>query len=205
MHPVFKTSISVLVLLLSACDLNLKQAKTPPAPQPTVARAASPPPAPAPSEPLSIPQTQVRLPQPQPIDPEAVVAPPVPPEPTPARAKKKKPGTQAPVASPAKPETVETAEAPPPTEAPAHRLEPVIPEGQRIQRIQDISARLNEVEHTLKRINAHPLTDSQKHTAEQVRNFVDQAYKAKDQGDIQKASGLADRAQLLVQDLARGR
>jgi hypothetical protein len=203
MGRVFKPSIGVLVLLLSGCDLNLKQAKTPPAPQPTVARAAPPPPVQAPTEPLSTPQTQVRLPQPQPIDPEAVVTPPVPPEPVPQRPKRRRPS--APAASPTKPETVETAEAPPPTEAPAHRLEPVIPEGQRIQRMEEISARLKEVEQTLKRVNAGPLNDAQKHTAEQIRNFADQAYKAKDQGDIQKASGLADRAQLLLQDLARGR
>jgi hypothetical protein len=203
MRPVCKTSIGVLVLLLSACELKLKQAKTPPAPQSTVARAAPPPPAPAPAEPLSTPQTQVRLPQPQPIDPEAVVTPPVPPEPVPQRPKRRRPSV--PAASPTKPETVETAEAPLPTEAPAHRLEPVIPEGQRLQRIQDISARLKEVEQTLTRVTARPMDESQKHTAEQVRNFVAQAYQAKDQGDIQKASGLADRAQLLVQDLTRAR
>jgi len=201
MRPVFKTLIGVLVLLLCACELKVKQAKTPPAPQPTVAK-AEPPSAPVPAEPLSIAQTQVRLPQPQPIDPEAVVTPPTPPEPTPPRPKRHRPS--APATSPAKPETVETAEAPP-TEAPPHRLEPVIPENQRIQRMEEISARLKEVEQTLTRVIARPMNDSQKRTVEQIRNFVAQAYKAKDQGDIQKASGLADRVQLLVQDLTRDR
>jgi hypothetical protein len=55
------------------------------------------------------------------------------------------------------------------------------------------------------RVTARPMNDSQKHAVEQIRNFIAQAYKARDQGDIQKASGLADRVQLLVQDLARGR
>jgi hypothetical protein len=202
MRPVFKTLISVLALLFSACELKLNQAKTPPAPQPTVAKAAPPPPAPAPSEPLSIPQTQVRLPEPQPINPDAVVTPPVPQEPAQARHKKLRPG--APAASPAKPETVETADAPPVVpETPPHRLEPVIPEGQRIQRMEEISARLRDVEQTLKRVQ--PQNNAQKRLAAQIQNFVDQAYKAKDQGDIQKASGLVDRAQLLVQDLTRGR
>jgi hypothetical protein len=202
MRPVFKTLISVLALLFSACELKLNQAKTPPAPLPTVAKAAPPPPAPAPSEPLSIPQTQVRLPEPQPINPDAVVTPPVPQEPSPAHHKKSRPG--APAASPAKPETVETADAPPVVpETPPHRLEPVIPEGQRIQRMEEISARLRDVEQTLKRVQ--PQNNPQKRLAAQIQNFVDQAYKAKDQGDIQKASGLVDRAQLLVQDLSRGR
>jgi hypothetical protein len=203
MRPVCKTSISLLVLLLSACELKLKQAKTPPPPQPTVAQAAPPPPAPAPSEPLSIPQTQVRLPQPQPIDPEAVVTPPVPLEPT-TQTRRKKPRASAPAASQAKPEPVETADTPPvAAEAPPHRLEPVIPEGQRIQRMEEISARLKDAEQTLKRVQ--PQNNAQKRLAAQIQNFVDQAYKAKDQGDIQKASGLVDRVQLLLQDLTRGR
>ena len=204
MRRVSKTSISVLVLLLCACELKVKQAKTPPAPQPTVAQAAPPPPALGPSEPLSIPQTQVRLPEPQPIDPEAVVTPPVPPEP--AAPRRKRPRSGAPAASPAKPEPVETAEAPPVApETSPHRLEPVIPENQRRQKIEDISARLSEVEQTLKRIMARPLTAKQQHAVDQILNFKDQAYKARDQGDIQKASGLVDRVQLLVQDLTRGR
>ena len=202
MRRVSKTSISILALLLSACELKVKQAKTPPAPQPTVAQAAPPLPVPAPPEPLSIPQTQVRLPEAQPIDPEAVVTPPIPAEPVAPRRKKPRPGASA--ASAAKPEPVETADAPAvaPETAP-HRLEPVIPENQRIQRMEEISARLREAEQTLKRVQ--PQTNAQKRLAAQIQNFVEQAYKARDQGDIQKASGLVDRLQLLVQDLTRGR
>lgn len=204
MRRVSKTSIGVLALLLSACELKVKQAKTPPVPQPTVAQAAPPPAAPAPTEPLSIPQTQVRLPEPQPIDPEAVVTPPVPPEPAAPRRRKQR--LSGPAASLGKPEPVETAEAPPvTTDTPPHRLEPVMPENQRRQRIEDISARLNEVEQTLKRIMARPLAAKQQHVVDQILNLKEQAYKARDEGDIQKASGLVDRVQLRVQDLTRGR
>jgi len=201
MRPVFKVTIGVLILLLSACEFKRQQAKTPPPPQPTAARAEPPPLAPASDEPLSTPQTQVRLPQPQPIDPEAVVTPPVPPEPSAPRPKRRRVGAQA-AAPPAKPEPVETAEAPPP-EAPPRRMEPVLPEEQRRQKNEEISARLREVEQTLASFT--PRTEAQKHTVEQINNFKAQAYQAKDEGDIQKASGLAERALLLVQDLTRAR
>lgn len=202
MRPAFKTAIGVLALLLSACELKLKQAKTPPPPQPTVARAEPPPAPPVPAEPLSTPQTQVRLPQPQPINPEAVVTPPITPEPSPPRLKRHRAGVQASAAPPAKPEPVETAEAPP-AEAPPRRMEPVLPEEQRRQKNEEISARLREVEQTLARFT--PQTEAQKHIVEQINNFKTQAYQAKDEGDIQKASGLAERALLLVQDLTRAR
>lgn len=202
MRPAIKTAIGLLVVLLPACELKLKQAKTPPPPQPTVAQAQPAPAAQASAEPLSTPQTQVRLPPPQPIDPEAVVTPPPPPEPSLPRPRKSRAGAQAAAAPPAKPEPTETAEAPAP-EVPPRRMEPVLPEEQRRQKMEEISARLKEVEQALARVT--PRTDAQKHTVEQIRNFATQAYQAKDEGDIQKASGLAERALLLVQDLARAR
>lgn len=202
MRPVLKITIGVTALLLSACEFKLKQAKTPPPPQPTVARAEPPPAPPVPAEPLSTPQTQVKLPQPQPINPEAVVTPPITPEPSPPRPKRPRAGVQASAAPPAKPEPVETAEAPPP-ETPPRRMEPVLPEELRRQKNEEISARLREVEQTLARFT--PQTEAQKHIVEQINNFKTQAYRAKDEGDIQKASGLAERALLLVQDLTRAR
>ena len=208
MRPAFKATIALLTLLFSACELKVKQAKTPPAPQATVAKAEPPPVSPVSTEPLSIPQTQVRLPQPQPIDPDAVVPPPPPPEPVQPRQKKRRtpPGAGAPPSTAAKPDTTETAEATPPTvETQPHRLEPVIPEDQRRQQIEEITARLSKADATLKGILAQPLTDGRKRAAGQIRSLADQAYKARDQGDIQKATGLVDRIQLLLQDLARGK
>ncbi len=204
MRPVFKTTLGLLVLLLSACELKVKQAKTPPAPQPTVARAV-PPPTPPSNEPLSIPQTQVKLPEPQPIAAEAVATPPTPPEPASPRPRSRKPQPRPASASPAKPEPAETAETPPATDLPPRRMEPVLPEEQRRQRIEEISNRLHEVDEMLTRVTARGLSESQKHAVERVRNFAARAYKAKDQGDIQTASGLADRALLLAQELDRAR
>ena len=202
MRPVLKIAIGVTALVLYGCDFNLTQAKTPPPPQPTAAR-AEPPPAPSvPAEPLSTPQTQVKLPQPQPINPEAVVTPPITPEPSRTRPKRPRAGIQATAPPPAKPEPVETAEAPQ-AEAPPRRMEPVLPEELRRQKNEEISARLKEVEQTLIRFT--PQTEAQKRIVEQINSFKTQAYQAKDEGDIQKASGLAERALLLVQDLTRAR
>src|SRR5579871_1749177 len=195
-------TIALLTLLISACGLKVKQqAKTPPVPQPTMAK-AEPPPVPVSTEPLSIPQTQVRLPQPQPVDPQAVVLPPPPAEPVVSHQKKSRP-PRAP-AQP-KPEPAETADTPPPAEAQPHRLEPVMPEDQRRQQIEEISARLSKADAALNQILTQPLTDQKKRDAAKIRNLANQAYKAKDEGDIQKANGLADRIQLMIQDLSRGR
>lgn len=205
MRPAFQTTVGVLALLLSACELKVKQARTPPPPQPTVAK-AEPPPAP-PAEPISTPQTQVRLPQPQAIDPEAVVTPPVPVEPAPVHSKRKsgRPGPQVATVVTPKPEPVETADTQQPAaEAPPRRMEPVLPESQRVQRMEEISARLKDLDQAVVRAQSRNLNDTQKHTVEQIQNLKAQAYQARDEGDIQKANGLADRAFLLLQDLTRG-
>jgi hypothetical protein len=205
MRPFFKPSVGLLVLLLCGCELKLKQAKTPTAPEPTVAR-AEPPPAPPANEPLSTPQTQVRLPEPQPVAPEAVATPPTPSEPASPRPKPRKRTAPQPLAAtPAKPEPVETAETPPGTDQPPQRLEPLVPEDQHRQQIEEISSRLREVDGMLARLTARVHNERQKRTVERIRNFVALAYQARDQGDIQKASGLAGRALLLAQDLDRAK
>jgi len=84
-------------------------------------------------------------------------------------------------------------------------MEPVLPEEQRRQRIEEISNRLHKVDEILTRVIARGLSESQKRAAERVRNFATRAYQAKDQGDIKTASGLADRALLLAEELDRAR
>jgi hypothetical protein len=204
MRPALNTSVGLLVLLLSACDLKVKQAKTPPPPQPVAH--VEPPPAPPSNEPLSIAQTQVRLPDPQPIDPDAVAAPPTPPEPGSPRPKprRQRPAPQPAAPSSAKPDTAETTEAAPATDMRPRRMEPVLPTDLRRQRVEEISNRLHDVDEILTRVQAaHALADQQKHAVERIRNFASRAYQAKDQGDIQTASGLADRALKLAQELER--
>jgi hypothetical protein len=205
MRQVSKITIAVLALGLSACDMDLKRAQTPPVPQPVAAK-PEPPPAPAANEPLSTPQTQVRLPSPQPIDSEALATPQIyVPEPStaPSTRKRRPSPQQATVAAP-KPDSAET-DAPPAPEATRPAIEAVLPADQRRQMTEDISSRLKEVEQALGRAAARGLTDAQKNSVETIRTFQHLSYQALEQGDIQKASGLADRALLLAQELDRAR
>ena len=209
MRQVSKAAIGLLALLLSACEMKLPRAKTPAPPQPATAK-TEPPPEAAPSEPLSMPQTQVRLPNPQPIDPEALANPPVNmPADTPSarrpRPPAKRSGPQpASATSPGKPEAVETTEAPPPpTESPRPPIGPVLPDEERRRLNEDIAGRLKEVEQRLSRIAVLRLSDAQKSSVQMIRSFVELSHKAQEQGDIQKASALADRALLLAQELDR--
>jgi hypothetical protein len=204
MRQASKIAIAVLVLWLPACEMNWKRAQTPPPPQPAAAK-AEPPPAPAADEPLSIPQTQVRLPSPQPIDSEALATPQVyVPEPSTApSARKRRPSPQQATTTAPKPDSAET-DAPPATE-PRPAIEAVLPADQRRQMTEEISSRLKEVEQSLGRAVARGLTNSQKSSVDTIRSFKDLAYQALEQGDIQKAGGLADRALLLAQELDRAR
>ena len=208
MRPVFKITIGLLALVLSACEMKLPGAKTAPPPQPINTK-AEPPPEPVPSGPLSSPQTQVRLPSPQPIDPEAVVTPPVnvPAEPSQThqshRGTKRQGPQPATAASPGKPETVETAEAPPPTETPRPPIGPVLSDEERRRLTEDIYARLKDVDKMLASIAALRLSDAEKSSQERIRSFQKLSRDAVEHGEIQQASALAERAVLLAQEVLR--
>jgi hypothetical protein len=208
MRPLRQTSIVVLVLLLSACEMKLPRAKTAPPPQPASVK-TEPPPEPASSEPLSIPQTQVRLPNPQPIDPDALATPPSPPaEPAqthPSRRSSRRQGPQPASASPAgKPETSETADAVPSTE-PRPPIGPVLSDDERRRLNEDVASRLKDVDQMLGRIANLRLSDAEKGSVERIRSFQKLSRDAMDHGEIEKASALAERAVLLAQEVLRGR
>jgi hypothetical protein len=208
MRPVFHTTIVLLALVLSACEMKTTRAKTPSPPQPDSAKTESAAPESAPAEPLSSPQTQVRLPSPQPIDPDALATPPVyvpadASQTNKARHSGKKQGPQpASAASPGKPETVEAADAPPATETSRPPIGPVLSDEERRRMTEDISSRLQEVEKMLGRI--HP-TDAEKASVEKIRSFQKLSHDALERGEIQQANALADRAVLLAQEVLHGR
>lgn len=210
MRPVFKITVTLLALVLSACEMKLPRAKTAPPPQP-VSPKAEPPQESAPAEPLSSPQTQVRLPSPQPIDPDAVVTPPVtvPAEPSQThqthRGTKRQGPQPASGTSPGKPETVETAEAPPATEPQRPPIGPVLSDEERRRWTEEIYARLKDVDQMLGRIAALRLSDAEKSSLERIRSFQKLSREAVEHGEIQQASALVDRAVLLAQEVLRGR
>ena len=210
MRPVFHTTIVLLALVLSACEMKTPRAKTPPPPQPDSAR-AEPAPESAPAEPLSIPQTQVRLPSPQPIDPEALATPPVyvpadQSQTSKTRRGNKRQGPQpASAAPPGKPETVETSDVPPVTETPRPPIGPVLSDEERRRMTEDIYARLKNVDQMLGRISALHPTETEKASVERILSFQKLSREAVERGEIQQASALADRAVLLAQEVLYGR
>ena len=211
MRPVSQLTIVLLALVLSACEMKPTRAKAPSPPQPDSAK-AEPAPESAPAEPLSIPQTQVRLPSPQPIDPQALATPPVY---VPADASQtnknhhgsnKRQGPQpASAASPGKPETVEAADVPPAAETPKPPIGPVLSDEERRRMTEDISSRLQDVEKLLVRIAALHPNDAEKASVERIRSFQKLSHEALERGDIQQATGLAERAVLLAQEVLNGR
>jgi predicted DNA-binding protein len=211
MRPVFQTTICLLALMLSACEMKFPRAKTPSPPQPASAK-AEPPPETAPAEPLSTPQTQVHLPNPQPIDPDALATPPVnvPAEPSKTRqgnhAGSKRQGPQPASASPAKPEGSETvADSPPATETQRPPIGPVLSDEERRRMNEEISSRLKDVDQMLGRLTALHLSESEKSSVDRIRSFHKLSHDALERGEIQAASALADRAVLLAQEVLRGR
>jgi hypothetical protein len=207
MRRILKLIIGVMALLLSGCEMKIPHAKPAAPPQPAAAK-AEPPPEPASNDPLSIPQTQVRLPNPQPIDPDALAPPPVPPaetaQPHPSRRPKRQAPQPASASPPGKPETVESADAPPSTEE-RPPIGPVLSDDERRRQNEDISSRLKDVDQMLGRLSTLRLSDAEKNSVERIRSFQKLARDAQEHGQIQQASALAERAVLLAQEVLRGR
>jgi hypothetical protein len=205
-----KTITVLFAISLCACEMKSQRAQMPPPPQPVPVK-AEPPPETASNEPLSIPQTQVRLPIAQPINPEAIATPPatLPAEAAAAHSAHRpgrRPPATPPLVTPVKPEPVETAEAPPPApavEATRPRIEPAVPAEQRRQLNEDIASRQHKIEQIVAGITARRLSESEKHSVERIKSFLNLSHQALERGDTQQAGALADRASLLAQELIR--
>jgi len=199
---------------LAAAGLFLPACKRSKAKAPVVAASPGPALVPAASaEPLSTPQTAARLPPPQPIPAEAI-----PPEPevevAAAPPAPKTAPTKAPVrvlrqsvpaatgTAPANPATAVPAPEPPPS---GPQLRPLLtPEMEReINRKVDLH--LAAADRLLERLPSRPLDKEQSAAAGRVRAFIEQAQKARRQGDLVRANSLAERAELLATDLAKGK
>lgn len=60
---------------------------------------------------------------------------------------------------------------------------------------------LNQAGSNLQKVSSRPLTDEQKETADQVRKFIEQSKTADQEGDLQRAGTLANKAKLLSDSL----
>ena len=205
-------ALAVLLILLAPACVTLRQ-KT---------RKAAAPPALSPNEPLSSPQVTDRLPPSQPVpaeavppdtvplpEPPVVEIPPAPPAstepvppPRPAAVRRQRPtataaAPQPEASAPTEPVHSDAVAGPPP------QLRPMLTAAQERQLQLSITRSLNAAEQGLKRA-AIPASDRERlASAARVRAFIEQAQQAVQQGDLNRARSLAERAELLASDLAR--
>ena len=196
---------AALVIWQAGCAVGGKTKASPASPPPPQPVAAAAPPAPPP-EPLSVPQTQVKLPAPQPIDADAL-----PPEPPAAPA-----GTAAPPARPSRPRpatpkppaenTAPPANANPTPPAPEPRppIQEIVPESDQKRWQEAAQVRKREVRQWLDSIARRRLSRHQQSTVERIRAFLKDSDDAEARGAMREADALAERAQILVQELQNG-
>lgn len=80
---------------------------------------------------------------------------------------------------------------------------PTVTEAQASKQRQDIEHLLQLAEANVKQASARPLTLAQEDTVGQIKLYMDQAKRATDDGDLQRAHNLAFKAQLLSNELMR--
>jgi len=179
-------ALLLVAFALTSCRLFHKPKPLPPPLRlpPQIQKAPPPPPPlePPPQVPASSPvQGPPGLPQEEPL-----ALPPPPPE-------KKRP-------SPAGPRAPAPAEAPPPA-APAPQLRPVLTPAQQQELERSVGERIARARSVLASISRKRLTREQANMAEQIRTFLKQAEEARGT-DLLRANNLAERAEVLAQDLA---
>jgi outer membrane biosynthesis protein TonB len=187
-------SLALSFSLLAGCAF--RQAKAAPAPPPAPAPAPKPIQTAAASEPISLPQTDVYLPRPQAVDPAAVTAPPPdqPAEPPPPV----RPTVQP---TPATPKVEPPVQVQPPPVRPPVRVVESAGERRRIQ--TQVESRKKETEDLVARAKRRRLSADQQGIVQRIQAFLEQASAALQQGDMQQADALSNRALLLSRDLNR--
>lgn len=194
--------VLLAILPLGSCGNKQAAASSPP-PAPRVSRAPGPqPPA---SEPVSEPQTVAALPSPQPVPPEAVPETPGPlvaePAPETSLEPQPSPPRPAPSAPPVASESATQQETP---AAAVPQLGQMLSADQRRQFTQLIDQAIRRAQDRLDVVlaNSSKLNEEQHTTIKRIRAFIRQAEDARGQ-DLTIAKNLADRADLLAQDLAK--
>lgn len=87
------------------------------------------------------------------------------------------------------------------TEDPTTHLTPSITDEQSAKSKSANSDALSQAEANLQKVTTRPLTSEQQETADQVKKFVEQSRAADKEGDLQRASTLANKAKLLSDSL----
>jgi hypothetical protein len=190
-----------MALLLSSCRTKQADAAPPP-PEPRVSRTPKPQP---PVGPISEPQTVATLPDQQPVPPDAVPERPGPlvDQPEEEAGPKPQPAPPRPVAS-APPPASESAAQPETPAAAVPQLGQILSPDQRRQYNQVIDQAIRRAQERLEVVlaNSRRLNEEQHTIIKRIQAFIRQAQEAREQ-DLMIAKNLADRAQLLADDLAK--
>jgi len=89
------------------------------------------------------------------------------------------------------------------TAEPVTQLSPGIPQQQAAQQRQRIQQALASTDSNLQQLSATQLTPDKQETVGQIRKFMEQSKAASKSGDLQRAENLAQKAQLLSNDLVK--
>ncbi|HMD48081.1 MAG TPA: hypothetical protein VKG79_03245 [Bryobacteraceae bacterium] len=86
---------------------------------------------------------------------------------------------------------------------PAAQIAPGMTPAEAARQRQDAEKLLSSADNQLKQLAGRTLDPRQQETVGQVRNYMDGAHEALKEGDLRRASTLAQKAHLLAEDLVR--
>jgi len=89
------------------------------------------------------------------------------------------------------------------TDEPTTQISPSMTEAQAAKMRSNTATLLNETESNLQKLSGKNLPADQQETADQVRQFVEQSKEADQNGDLQRAASLANKAKLLSDALVK--
>lgn len=86
---------------------------------------------------------------------------------------------------------------------PAEQIVPGLSPAEAARQRQNAEQWLNSTDRELKQLPERSLNPEQQETIGQIRNYMDGAHQALREGDVRRASTLAEKAHLLSEDLVR--
>lgn len=89
------------------------------------------------------------------------------------------------------------------TDEPTTQISPSMTEAQAAKMRSNTATLLNETEGNLQKLSGKALPADQQETADQIRQFVEQSKQADQNGDLQRAASLANKAKLLSDALVK--
>lgn len=201
-HTALPTILTLASMLAGAGCVTPRASKVaavPPAPQPAPA-------APAETLPISIVQNAAALPPDQPVPPEALppldppeqISPRTQPADAAEAARKRNAGRKPPEPAAPSPSPAAT-----PAITPAQPSAPLVASDENLPARSALTAKINDLKLTLKRLAQPGLSGSQRTTYHHIESFTKLSERALSRGDLRQAGELADRAATLARAINR--